>query len=196
MNSRSPSGTPERREYFRISDRVHLRWRVVSDTECAEVAERVADAAGEEALGLQLQQLSSQAGTQLTAIRKRHPEIAHYLTLLDRKIELIARAVAGTLHKAEPNASVELGGGGIAFTHSEALAPETPIEVTLILFPGNIRISALGRVCHCRPATAGGAPPYRVGVVFERIDETAREVLVRHTLELQSTRLRKTRTGE
>lgn len=177
----------EQREYFRIDDEVGLDWRVL------EVHAHAALAAGlleETDLSLRLQALSHQAAPFLAALRKRDADLAHYLHLLERQIELIARAVAGTAPDTVPRQPVTLGGGGVDFPSATAVAPGSLLEVRLVLFPSHVSIHALAEVIHCQAAAPAG---YRIGSRFTHISETARDALVRHTLELQSERLRRQR---
>lgn len=188
----------ERREFFRIDDNIYLDYQLVTE----EVyRERIAAPSAEpqqeaDNVGLQLQALTAQAGTMLAQIRKRDPEVGQYLALLDRKLELIGRALIGNQIGGvlSPNVQVNLSGGGIAFHTLNCLQPDTKLELKLLLFPTHIFIHCLGRVIYCRHDGSNTATPYRVGVEFTRISEIARDALVRHTLELQSAQLRRSKT--
>ncbi len=192
----------ERREFFRIDDDIYLDYRPLTEE---DYRERLAIALQEpqpeaDNVGLQLQALTAQAGTVLAQIRKRDSEIGQYLALIDRKIELLGRALIGSQIGAQidgvlnPNAHVNLSGGGLAFHAPTGLQPDVKLELKLLLFPAHIFIHCIGRVVYCRHDGPDSAKPYRLGVEFTRISEIARDALVRHTLELQSAQLRRSKT--
>ncbi len=185
----------ERRQFFRIDDDVYLDYQIMEEDEYHRRLEQPHGPRHEAGdIGLQLQTLTAQASNILSQIRKRDPEIGQYLAILDRKVELIGRALGGTqLGAPAPNMRANISGGGIAFHTTSRLEPATKLELHLMLFPNNLVIHALGRVVHCHPDPVDSAHPFKVGIEFTRISEMARDALVRHALELQSARLRQAR---
>lgn len=183
----------ERREYFRINDNIYLKLRVVNEDEAQRpLEEKRAEEDSPANLSLTLQSLTGQSANLLAGIRKSQPDIAHYLSLLEKRIELISRMVMGD-HQGksiEPNAHVNLSAGGISFSSDHALAPGTLLEMEIILFPSHIHIQTYGRVSYCKPDREKTTQRFSVGIDFTRISDMAREALVKHTLELQSARLR------
>lgn len=187
----------ERREYFRIDDDVHLTFRTLTETDYRRALESP-EAEGAEPCNLvaQLHSLSSQAGHILSSIRKSDPEIAQYLALMDKKLDLVAGIAEGTRYEDQaPNARVNIGAGGLAFPHSEALPLDTKLEVKVLLFPSYLCVSALGRVVHCE-GTEEREKPYRIGLEFTRIAQGEQDALIKHVLELQSALLRRQRGEE
>jgi hypothetical protein len=183
----------ERREYFRINDTIYLKLRVLGEDEAQQpLEEKASGDGGSDNLTLTLQSLADQSGNLLVGIRKSQPDIAHYLSLLEKRIELISRVVVGDhLGKSiEPNTPVSLSAGGISFNSEQSLAPETPLAMEIILFPSHLHIQAIGRVAYCKPNREKSTQGYSLGIDFIQISDIAREALVKHTLELQSARLR------
>lgn len=195
--SRQNPGHGERREFFRIDDDIYLDYQILSEDVYQErLGAPVQEPAQEvDNVGLQLHALTTQAGTILSQIRKRDPEVGQYLALLDRKIELISRALLGSQISGTltPNTHANLSGGGVAFDTMNGLKADTKLELKLLLFPSHIFVHCLGRVVYCSHNDKSMGHPYRVGVAFTRISEIARDALVRHTLELQSAQLRRAR---
>lgn len=186
----------ERRKFFRIDDDVYLDFRILSEEAYREQLARPEPQQESGNVGLQLQALTAQMGSILAQIRKRDAEVGQYLSLLDRKIELIGRALIGTQTGDEltPNMHVNLSGGGIILPSTTILPPETKLELKLLLFPTYIFIHCLGSVGYCVRQEQDAVHPFRIGVEFTRISELARDALVRHTLELQSAQLRRSKT--
>ncbi|MEW6647989.1 MAG: PilZ domain-containing protein [Pseudomonadota bacterium] len=188
-----PGRGEERRRFFRIDDEVYLEYRLLPEEDYQQRLQQPAGSRQDtSALALQLHGLTSQSSSILAQIRKRDPEVGQYLAIIDRKVELLSRALLGSQlgHISGPNHKVNLSGNGIAFFSAEPLDGDSKLELRLMLFPGHTVVNTLGRVVHCN-AVPGGAPqPYRIGVEFTHLAEMARDALVRHTLELQSARLR------
>lgn len=189
----TPTGRPERRKFFRIDDDIYLEYRRLEEEEYQQRLKQPAGARHDSSgLALQLHSLTTQSSNILSQIRKRDPDIGQYLAIIDRKLELLSRALLGSQlgNISGPNTHVNLSGNGIAFLSAEALPRDSKLELRLMLFPGNTVINALGRVVHCLTGRPTIPQPYRIGVEFTHIAEIARDALVRHTLELQSARLR------
>ncbi|GAB4302110.1 MAG: hypothetical protein Kow0096_23410 [Thiohalomonadaceae bacterium] len=193
MSTPMPGRGEERRRFFRIDDEVYLEYRLLPEE---DYQRRLRQPAGSRqdtsALALQLHGLTSQSSSLLAQIRKRDPEVGQYLAIIDRKVELLGRALLGSQlgHISGPNHKVNLSGNGIAFFSAEPLASDSKLELRLMLFPGHTVINTLGRVVHCNVVPGGAPQPYRIGVEFTHLAEMGRDALVRHTLELQSARLR------
>lgn len=192
-------GHNERREYFRIGDEIFLDYRVLPEDEYRVLREQSLEHRGKTAdLPLQLHALTAQGSNILAAIRKTQPDIAQYLALLEKKVELLTRAVAGSQEELQvtPNSPVNLSGGGLSFHSATALAVKVPLELRLILFPHHLFIHCLGEVVHCETVSGVPGKPYHLGIDFTHISEMARDAIVRHTLELQSAQLRRARERE
>lgn len=183
----------ERREYFRIRDKIYLQLSPLSEEEAQLPLEENQSGDGNTTNpALTLQSLAGQSGNLLAGLRKTQPDIAHYLALLEKRIELISRVVVSDyLGKTiEPDTVVNLSAGGIAFDSKQALEPQTTLAMEIVLFPSHIPIRASGRVAYCKPNREKSTQRYSVGIDFIQISDIAREALVKHTLELQSARLR------
>jgi c-di-GMP-binding flagellar brake protein YcgR len=193
MSIQPPAATEERRRFFRIDDDVYLEYRQLDEEDYQARLKQAPDVRQDSSgLALQLHSLTAQSSSILSQIRKRDPEVGQYLAIIDRKLELLSRALLGSQlsHISGPNAPVNLSGNGIAFFSTEPLQPDSKLELRLMLFPGHTQVNTLGRVVHCNALPGDTPHPYRIGVEFTHIAEIAREALVRHTLELQSARLR------
>lgn len=185
------AGDEERRDYFRIADEVYLQHRLLSEAEYQEIAARP-EQEWEATCSLvtQVRAISSQASGILSSIRKHDPEIAQYLGLIDRKIDLLAQMVAGSGDAPDaPNTRVDLSAGGMGFTREEPAALGSKIEVELLLFPSRVCVHGYGEVVHCTPETDG----YSIGLDFTLMSEMEREALIRHVLARQSEALRRRR---
>jgi hypothetical protein len=186
----------ERRDSFRIDDKVHLEYRILSEDEYRRLRAQPADELETPSLVGQLRDLTAQAGNLLITIRKVDPDVAHYLTLLDRKIELVASQLEGARAGGPltPDTRVNMSAGGMGLWRDQPLALGTKLELHLMVFPSHLRIHALGEVVHTEEepqAPVHGR--FRIGVLFTHLPEADKDALVRHLIERQSAQLRRQR---
>lgn len=185
----------ERRQYFRIDDQVRLTWRPLSGAEYEAILARPEhERADPCSLVAQLHSISSQAANVLASIRKTLPEVAHYLTLLDKKIDLMGRLMEeGSFAGGKgPNAEVNISAGGIAFLNEVPIAEGSHLDLRIILYPSFICVHPYGEVVYCREE----AGRHRIGVEFTIISEPEQEALVRHVMARQSALRRRERHPE
>ncbi len=186
----------ERRQYFRIDDQVRLSWRLLSPAEYGAILARPeSERADPCSLVAQFHSISSQAAALLASIRKSQPEVAHYLTLLDKKLDLMGRLIEGA-NFAEgegPNAEVNISAGGLAFLSDGPVTTGSHLDLRIILYPSFVCVHPYAEVVYCREEQAG---QYRIGAEFSVISEPEREALVRHVMAHQSALRRRARQGE
>lgn len=180
----------ERRQFCRVDDGVILRYQIVSDRVIpADIEQLDADLPSRFTLTSTLAAATQQMEPLLNKIECQSLEIADYLRLLDRKLQLVGRAFLMqeiNIHD-EPTCRVNLSGGGIGF-HAETPIPVgTLLEIELVLLPSYTGIRAYGKVAHVRyePAVVS-ARPYWLGVEFYQIREKDRDLIVGHVLTKQS----------
>ena len=168
----------ERRRFYRINEAVGLDFTVLTPDE------RLVRLTAEDATprGTLLGHLYLERETQLPAMREletTHPTVARYLRLLERQLDLLARAIGdpNDVLPDTPTHKVNLSAQGVRFTHNEAIEPNTALEVTLKLFPSRVRLVLLGEVVACSPAEGGA---YFIAVDFGDIPPADQELLIKH----------------
>ncbi|HEA25697.1 MAG TPA: PilZ domain-containing protein [Ectothiorhodospiraceae bacterium] len=174
---------------FRIDDALYLDYQFVEADELAPAWQHDTSSFCDDLI--HLREISLQSGHMLANIRKRHPEIGHYLALLDKKIEILSQ-IAGTIGlggEVKPNHTVNIGTDGMSFDSTEALALDSPLRLKLVLFPSHLCLHLQSRVTASKELQQG----YRIEVEFEQVGETEHETLIRHLIEKQSAALRRER---
>jgi hypothetical protein len=182
----------ERRRYFRIEDEIVLFLRQVTPEQiCLDDAldSHPLDAFS---LSARLDLLTQEARMPLRRIARDQPELAEYLKILERKIELIARAL---LEKESDMADrsanrVSLSASGLAFDAEIGFERGALLELKMLLPPALVGVIAFGKVVYCSRNPDDAARPYRVAVDFIGIKEQDRELLIRHVIRKQSNQLR------
>lgn len=178
----------DRRGHFRIDDEVFLEYRVIQKKQVQDFLAGIqGQAPSQHSLVVEINELSVQTRSQLKAIKRSYPLIGRYLSALDDKINLIARHISAfDSHSGRPNRRVNISAGGIAFHSQLQFPPETPLAISLKLFPSHREILTYGAVVYCRfePDVEPGEP-HRIAVSFNYMREPDREALISHILDKQ-----------
>ncbi len=180
----------ERRRYCRIDDDVILRYRLISEQELpADVAALDTGLPNRFTLTATFAATSQQMELLLHSIQEQSVEVANYLRLLDRKLELVARAFLMQeidVYK-EPTCRVNLSAGGIGFNAEMPIKTDSLLEIEIILLPSYTGILAYGQAVHCRHEPDDHPDlPYRIGVEFCRLREKDCDLIVKHVLARES----------
>jgi hypothetical protein len=190
----------ERREFFRIKDRVVLEYRAITaaEMECVllrirdEVPDRFTTAASFAGSSRQMKHL-------LQNLSGQSPDLALCLQTLDKKINLLAQLLVAETMRVEGAClrEVSLSAGGMAFNAERELTPGELLETRLVLFPSMTGILAVARVVSCEwRGEVNGGMPWRLAVEYEYIREPDRDLLIKHLLTLQAEMLRARREQE
>lgn len=178
-----PPSEQERREYFRVEDRVVLRYLPVpAESVGQRPAETHFDNSEVFSLMRELRAVDHENNNVLRGIAEHDRELGQYLKGLNRKVELVADALAALDHFRQGTLpqSVSLSEGGIAFIAGEPLAQGTTLALELILLPQHTALALYGEVVDSR----NELPP-RTAVSFLRLRDGDRQVLARHILQVQ-----------
>ncbi len=189
MTEISPNSANERRRYFRVEDEIVLAYRPMASDELQESEDARRRLADTFSLTANLDYLSQQSKTQLHRIQRSNPDVADYLETLEKKIDLVARALVMSHSEFvdQPTCHVNLSATGIAFDAREALKEGETLELKLVVPPSLAGIVVYGKVVYCQEKGGGG---FRVGVDFTGIQESDQEFLIRHVVKRQMAELR------
>ena len=183
----------DRRDYFRIDDDVIMTYRAIPQEESPaafRAVQQTLRASG--TLTTTLAGISERTTFLKQQIRRQSPALADYLGILEDKLDMLARALMlrdmGV--DEESTREVNLSAGGIEFHSDEPIPPGTMLEMKFVVFPSRHGILAGGKVIRCDPNLADGLSPYQVAVEFAFIRETDRQLIIKHVLGKQSSRLR------
>ena len=180
--------TPEHGS-FHLDDDIYLDYQQLGPDELAPAWRHDTSHICEELI--HLREISLQSGHILANIRKQHHDIGNYLSLLDKKIEILSQ-LAGTIAlggEINPTHRVTMSADELHFDAEEAMAQDTPLRLKVVLFPSHLCLHLQSTVSSCERLDEG----YRIGVKFEGLGETEHEALIRHLLEKQSAQLRRER---
>lgn len=186
--STSGANRADARRFHRLDDDVLLRYeRLDRDGEhCAAAPDATADTTD------LIADLDRDIGKALNALWGSLPSVAHAISLLNRKLSLVAAAALGTDHDDSgldyEYVRVNLSGCGLAFETRERYAPGTRLRVNLVLFPSQKTIVVDGVVVGCE-AIGGGESTRRWTRLDLDPEEAAQEQLIQHVVRTEQSRL-------
>ncbi len=172
--------TEERREYYRIEDRVALEIIPASHDHPAgsEPLPALFSLLGE------LHQLDFEAQHLLRQIAESNRTLANYLKVQNKRIELLGQALAQDLLKDQSAPQpVVLSEGGISFVSEQPLAEGEVVTLKLVLLPQGLGLLLPARVIY---STAMQDGRYDIGTEFEALTDAQRQLLSRHILQKQA----------
>jgi hypothetical protein len=189
----SAAPASQRREYFRVNDRVLLAFRRADQEPLIETDPSTARLTGGAASFVLVSQLA-QIGRDTYAVRQtlalRHPDLMAYLDTLEERVNLVVHHTLlqslGAAHAGEGH-EVNLSGGGVQFGSEESYIAGTLLEVRMVLLPSYIGMVLKGRVIRTEPNPSPSVhAPFRVAVEFVDPREADLKVLLKHTMEKQT----------
>jgi hypothetical protein len=185
----------EKRRFFRIEDLVHLSCNVLDERSFNEKIQLLEKGVSEQFLVMSdLSAISSEMSASLRRIESREPEIADYLRSIDRKIDLLGRAIMSeefgvNIDSAVP---VNLSASGVGIKTGRAIPENSSVEVRMILLPDHVGVMAYGSVVACEEQD-DERYPYLVRVDFTHLRDEDRDLLIRHIMRKQGEMLRERR---
>jgi hypothetical protein len=182
LSEPAPTGA-ERREYFRVEDQLILRYREVPRSAVNDsLAERHFDNSEVFELLRELRHIDHEHNNVLRTLAEQNRELGLYLKNVNRKIELVANALASLdqLQQGQAPQSVSISESGLAFNAEPHLAAGTTLALELILLPQHTGLALYGEVVMNRDE-----PAARSVVSFLRLRESDRQILAKHILQVQ-----------
>ena len=113
--------------------------------------------------------------------------------MLDEKLNLLANNVQHLLQPVDDTQalSVNLSAGGVSMLSEQMIAAKTPVEVNMTLLPSGLNIRAIAKVISCEQLlNAQDGKAFSLRLAFTHMNETDRNILVKHTLSRQAENLR------
>jgi len=185
----------ERRRYFRVSDLVGLRYKMLSEGE-----RDLAVLSQPTSLKSLLGQLESDITRHLMTIQLGQPEVHQVLELMNQKINLAFGHGFSTMDEVSEEATVasqvNLSACGLAFASPESAALNQYLSIELTLYPKNIRLQLLAAVISSDTYHEGEiANRHLIRADFVDISDADQEILVQHVIQRQVQQIKDSKEG-
>lgn len=177
----------ERRSFFRIDDTAILHYRVLSDEDHGgEPNEEDQMLIDKLTLKARFDSISREMQPLFRVIEASNPDIARYLSSLDRKLNLLSEYYAEIAmgDMGMSSQQVNLGAGGMAFASLSPIMIGSVLELRIVLLPEHYGIFSYAKVVSCARDTddASNGNSYRIAVEFENMSDDVRDIITRHVL--------------
>lgn len=190
--------TRERRNYFRIDDDIYLSYREINSIDLNASKKKVLN--GEmpaNHLANELSNISKKLHTQLSTLKRKQPEAARSIVLVNEKVDLLIQLVAISNDKNDlhPNNHVNISANGLAFFTSKNISTDTYLELSFKLFPSFKQIYVIGQVVNVNLENEEDKiTEYKIAVHFITISDKDQETLQDHTVNMEMNRRRRVST--
>ncbi|MCO7515042.1 PilZ domain-containing protein [Pseudomonas guariconensis] len=180
----------DRREYYRIEDRIALQISPLSAAEALET-DLLQDASPLFNLLSELHLADFESQHLMRQLSEKDRTLAAFLRVQNKRLDLLGAVLAQTLLGEIGQAQrVILSEGGIEFAQAAQIAPGTRVAVKMVLMPRAHGLLLRGRVTHCDPRPQGD---YEVGTEFVDMTDAQRQLLARYILQRQQQQRRQLR---
>ena len=184
----------ERRECYRIVDHIMLEYRLLSESEYSS-GEPPTDpydnhyhVTPQFKILSEIRQIEADSRHHLHAISEQDRHISAYLRALNHKIECLTSLITQTQEEnsLSPTHQVSLSEAGIAVEVPDHLTPDSLLHIHVTLFPSFYRFAAIAKTVHCDALPEKHNTVYCLGLHFESMLESDRQMLARHIMQKQS----------
>ncbi len=172
----------ERRQYFRIDDHIYYDHKIINPGEfCSDLAitNQLLGENGQKYLDAAqyFQNIDYELAELTQAIGIKEPALAHYLNLLNSKIDYLSRQMfmASTIQMRKVNLSL----GGMSFKTMNAIKERTNIKIVLYTKPKIIPIIIDAVVIYSQYQSENH---YRTSVSFDNLTNEQEQLLSQHIL--------------
>ena len=171
----------ERRRFYRIEDKVLVS---ISPIEKADLDDRLENFwANEHAFSIrnnynfQIEQHIADRHM----IESKMPELARYLSVLEKQIDRITDKLIGDeFEKSMRKKTANLSAQGISFFDDQAPQQGELMELGLKLLPSGLRLVIIARVVLVEKESGHTRGDHKISLDFEHLHEADREILIKH----------------
>jgi c-di-GMP-binding flagellar brake protein YcgR len=187
----------DRRRYFRINDKVSLKYRVVQgidvDTEIKRTEHEQNNLAE---IKNAFNCIEAKIMSKMARIEEVSPLVAEILGLYDKKLSLIESMIMH--HDDQENSitetqQVNLSASGMSFESNTPINEDVNLKMELILFPEYQFIPLYARVVDCKKKMDDNLYRFNIAVDFVGICENDQEIIMQHVLSRQAASIKKER---
>lgn len=187
MNS---NRTDERREYFRVEDDIYLQWQPVSEDEYARADEILHNLTDNDfSLSADFATLNNKYHPILNNIKQAHPDIAHYLELLNTKLDSLGHHLLQQqqVYNEKKLTHVNISASGLMYAAESPMEVNSLLKLEYVLFPERVGIIAYGKVVTTTPLESGD---HCIHISFEHMRTEDSELMIKHNLNTQMNMIR------
>lgn len=170
----------ERREYFRVSDNAIVSLeKITSDKSLTDLKTKNSTFI----LGSEISALDFENQTLFNNIKRKHSDIAHYLEVINKKIDLISNHLleSSINDQEQEEIEIDLSASGIAVTTTDSYSEQDKVMIKLLLLPEKKGIICIGEIIRIKTTNQSTT----LCIDFTEIAELDKELIIKHTINKQ-----------
>ena len=190
----------DRRRYFRINDKVSLKYRVVQGIDInAEIVRTEHEKNTLVEMKNAFNCIEAKIMSKMPRIEEVSPLVAEVLGMFDKKLSLMESMI---LHKDDQENSVtetqnvNLSASGMSFESNTPINEDVNLKMEIKLFPEYQFIPLYARVVDCSKKMDDNLYRFNIAVDFIGISESDQEVIMQHVLSRQAASIKKERSEQ
>lgn len=176
----------ERRHYFRIDDYIDLEYLEVDPETTRETpAENLFPGAAGLKVYSELKKIDSEATQLLYQIKDRDRQLADYLYLLNRKLELLSQQLISEPRQQRwpgTHREVNISEGGLSFTNDLALNVGQDLALNLTFLPTYVGVAVYARVARCEPSRT---QHWEIAAEFQNLSDAQQQLISQQIMRAQ-----------
>lgn len=175
----------ERRRAYRIADMaiidlVHIKESLEPD----QTADTFFPKSTEFEIMRDLYAIEKESTAYMRSIKERSPDISSYLQLLNKKIEIISRAISKEFSSSNGDDKfLDLSQGGIGFSHDDKLLKDDLYALKIWFNESMIGLSVFVKVVDVIEIANN---KYRISCEFHNLGDNDDAIISRHIMQVQS----------
>jgi c-di-GMP-binding flagellar brake protein YcgR len=190
----------DRRRYFRINDKVSLKYRVVQGIDIETEIKRSEHEQNNLAeLKNAFNCIEAKIMSKMDRVEEVSPLVAEILGLFDKKLSLMESMMIHSddeENSITETQSVNLSASGMSFESNTPINEDTNLKMELVLFPEYQFIPVYARVIDCRKKMDDNLYRFNIAVDFVGICESDQEIIMQHVLSKQAKQLKSERNKQ
>jgi len=186
----------EKRRFFRVDDNIQINFQVVTTEFIEAHFTEQGEHAHDDSLGAILDDLNHQGRLLLGRLERESANLVNYLTVLDKKVNVIAYAVLKETHdlSESPFVPVGLSASGAWVAAITKQREGEWLQIKMLLPSVMTTIICYAQVIYCRDNSSEAAEketfPYIIGMEFTHIREEDTELIIKHVVQRQMHQIR------
>lgn len=190
----------DRRRYFRINDKVSLKYRVVQGMDIdAEIVRTKHEQNTLAEMKNAFNCIEAKIMSKMTHIEQATPLVAEVLGLFDKKLSMMESMILqkdDQENAVTDTQNVNLSASGMSFESNTPINEDVNLKMELILFPEYQFIPLYARVIECKKKMDDSLYRFNIAVDFIGISESDQETIMQHVLSRQAATLKRERNEQ
>ncbi len=174
----------DKRDYYRLTDTIWVEHQFVTeqDSDTSNASDFFTSDPNFHLLR-DIYELQLESKELLRNINQENRQLGRFLTNLDARVDLIAKAAMKGSEGHDGHADqAEISEGGLSFLSSEHINKGQYLALRILFQPSYLGLTCFGEVKHCQLVEN----EYRIGIEFKKTDLQTQRIISRHIISRQS----------